>query len=272
MEERKKLVESEELPSTSSYGTDIGTPPSPPNDSHSDAAGAKSSSRGKPGPTNGQGKKERLHRAPSLDKVDEDVEKENNESSRCGNFSYGVKSYLHHFYDSGSFKDPSIYEDDYQYLLPNRRRRICNSIWWKVFVWIGANFLVFGTVGVLVGYLVPPRPIIIASTENLDLKDNNAEVYNFKLDVCKLVGLALFCMGGVTLTLALLFPILMHQYCDDDRSERPFQVRINTTESTLPTSPLENRIPATPQLASVQPGRNNEEAIITKDGMVPFKE
>ncbi|KAI8786492.1 neurensin-1, partial [Biomphalaria glabrata] len=46
---------------------------------------------------------------------------------------FGVKSYLHQFYEDHTFKDPSVYEDDdHQYLLqPHQRRRRCTPIWWK---------------------------------------------------------------------------------------------------------------------------------------------
>ncbi|GFO37135.1 neurensin-1 [Plakobranchus ocellatus] len=147
---------------------------------------------------------------------------------------FGVKSYLHHFYDDGnSYKDPSLYEDDdHQYLLqPNHRRRRCAPIWWKIFMWIGVSLLLFGVVGILVGYLVPPRRVLItnnpsssspSSFSSLDegnVKahiDERAEEYNTTLDMSKLVGLILFSVGGVTLAMALLFPSFLNHHCLDD--------------------------------------------------------
>lgn len=227
-------------------------------------------------------KRERLKRSPSLDKVDEDEEKDRKGSwqekakQSCPAFSFGVKSYLHHFYDTHFYKDPDLYEaddDDLRYLLhPNPRRR-CTSIWWKVFVWIGANFLIFGIIGVLVGYLVPQRPIVVGSiADNIEIIDREAIDFNFKLDVCKLVGLILFCIGGLTLTVALLFPSFLQQYCEDDRRDSSFMVSASPSEEKQPLrSPLEMSIPYTSQVTSVQPGRK-EESLVTQEGLVSINE
>ncbi len=230
------------------------------------------------------GKRERLKRSPSLDKVEEDEEKEFKSGfqgfqgkAKCPDY-FGVKSYLHHFYDTHFYKDPDLYEedsDDQRYLLnPYPRRRRCTSIWWKVFVWIGANFLIFGVIGVLVGYLVPQRPIIVGSiADNIEIIDREAISFNFNLDVCKLVGLILFCIGGLTLTVALLFPSFLHQYCEEDRRDSSFKVSASPTDEKQPLrSPLEMTIPYTSSVSAVQPDRKNDESIVTQEGMVSINE
>ena len=61
--------------------------------------------------------------------------------------TFGVKSYLHHFYAPCPYKDPSVYddEDDFRYLLhSDSKRRPCTSVWWKAFVALGVAFLAFG--------------------------------------------------------------------------------------------------------------------------------
>lgn len=220
-------------------------------------------------------KRERLKRNPSLDKVDEDEEKTSwHGKAKCPDFSFGVKSYLHHFYDTHFYKDPDVYEeesDDLRYLLhPNPRRRRCTSIWWKVFVWIGANFLIFGIIGVLVGFLVPRKALFIGTVaDHIQIIDREAISFNFNLDVCKLVGLILFCVGGLTLTVALLFPSLLHQYCDDDRRDSSFRVSASSSEKQPLRSPLEMTIPYT--VTSVQPGRK-EESLVTQEGLVSIDE
>lgn len=242
---------------------------------------------GKPSSKRKKGTK-RLPRDSSLDKVDENAEFEPGKEFQqsgigCSDMSFGVKSYLHNFYDSRFYKDPNMYEEedgDYRYLLhPYPRKRRCTSIWWKIFVWIGANFLVFGIIGVLVGYLVQEKDILVATVDkNIGVIDKEAITYNFNLNVCKLVGLILFCIGGLTLTVALLFPSFLYQYFDEDRKgEGSFKVNAGNAGIVSygghpPSSPLEKNIPVSGVVASVQPERKSNEAILTKEGMVPYKD
>lgn len=88
-------------------------------------------------------KRDRLKRDPSLDKVEEGSEQataaegmeKDTSSSRCPDY-FGVRSYLHHFYETrAAFKDPDVYEEaeDTRHLLnaSSRRRRHCTAAWWK---------------------------------------------------------------------------------------------------------------------------------------------
>ena len=276
MSDRQQLINTDESPTSPSYGAD---------DEKEDDETLLS---GKPASTEeikskrkrGGGKRERLTRDPSLDKVDEDQELDSSKSLKnavgkgCSNLSFGVKSYLHNFYDNRVYKDPNVYEeedDDLRYLLhPHPRRNRCTSIWWKIFVWIGVNFLIFGIIGVLVGYLVPEREIILGSvSDNEDIFDKSALSYNFNLNVCKLVGLILFCIGGLTLTVALLFPSFLYQYIDESRRDGSFKVKVRG-ETDVPSSPLEKNIPISGMVTNVQPERKANESILTKEGMVPY--
>ena len=142
-----------------------------------------------------------------------------------------------------------------------------------MFVWIGANFLVFGILGVLVGYLVPQKDIIVGSVDDhMDIIDRQAIRFNFNLDVCKLVGLVLFCIGGLTLTVALLSPTFLNSYFEEDRyPTEAFRVRVsNEYMDEPPLSPTEKNIPASAMVKNVQPERKGDESIITKEGMLPY--
>lgn len=188
---------------------------------------------------------------------------------------FGVKSYLHNFYDTTGYKDPSVYEDedDFRFLLyPHSRRRRCRSVWWKVFVWIGANMLLFGIIGILVGYLVPQKTIIKTVEERNDVAyiNRGAMTFNTTLDLCKLIGVILFCLGGVTLAMALIFPSFMTNYCDDDVTEDPIKITVKDEEK-MPLSPMEMTIPATSNVKGVQPLRKVAEAIVEQDKEVLVK-
>ncbi|KAL4235725.1 Neurensin-1 [Mactra antiquata] len=187
---------------------------------------------------------------------------------------FGVKSYLHDFYEA-TYKDPSIYEDedDFRFLLhSNQRRRRCPQIWWKVFMWLGVNLLIFGILGILVGYLVPQKAIFSkVDEENSEgYVDRSAIAFNTTLDVCKLVGLILFCIGGMTLAMALLFPSFLTSYCDEDPSDDNFKVSLDDDEA--PLSPVEMSVPKILKVKSVQPLRTVQEGVVTNDGLLEYND
>ncbi|KAL8590455.1 hypothetical protein ACOMHN_011668 [Nucella lapillus] len=179
---------------------------------------------------------------------------------------FGVRSYLHQFYDrDASYKDPAVYEDDDDLYPPHLRgsssHRRCPPIWWKIFMWVGVNLLLFGVVGILVGYLVPPKAVIVGEDKAAGewYIDPSARKFNMTLDAFKLIGLGLFCIGGITLALSLLFPSFLH-YCHDedddhvdDESKVPLRGPEGDRRQGAPLSPLERSIPATSKVRSVQP-------------------
>ncbi|XP_074643258.1 neurensin-1-like [Tubulanus polymorphus] len=243
--------------------------------------GRKGSTSGKPNDgkrteSDSRRSSRRLSGKPPLQRVDE-VEQQSTDGERrrsgCPDY-FGVKSYLHFFYDPSVIKDPSIYEDDdgFPFLNPRPRRARCRSIWWKIFVWIGANLLVFGILGILISYLLPRRPTEMLKGDKYEVLDTSAIRFNHNLDLCKLVSLIVFCVGGLTLIISLLFPSLLYHYCDESsKKDDGFKVGL-LNEEPAPMSPIEMTVPATSKLQNVQPQRKSEEAIITQEGTVNFKD
>ncbi|XP_048761503.1 neurensin-1-like [Ostrea edulis] len=189
-------------------------------------------------------------------------------------YYFGVKSYLHNFYDSATYKDPSIYEDDDdRYLLnPHARRRRCRPIWLKVCIWIGVNLLVLGVLAILAGYFIPTKSIIRKgdNQDNVGYVDEEAVKFNTTLDLLKLVGLILFCVGGILLAVALMFPTFMSNMCSDEIGEEA--IRIQTGEEKPPLSPIEMTIPSTSKVKSVQPPCSSKQKIHFQEDSVNFKD
>ncbi|KAK0068617.1 neurensin-1 [Biomphalaria pfeifferi] len=185
---------------------------------------------------------------------------------------FGVKSYLHQFYEDHTFKDPSVYEDDdHQYLLqPHQRRRRCTPIWWKLFMWIGVTLLLFGVIGILIGYLVPPRHVLIGDSDTGQAYiDQQAQEYNTTLDMCKLIGLIFFCVGGLTLAMALLFPSFLTRYCEDEpiSGDGPaIKVPLQPEASEKGAlNPFQMIIPASSKIKEVQPSKKSEQQMLTQN-------
>jgi hypothetical protein len=187
-------------------------------------------------------------------------------------------------------QDPNLYEDDddMHLLHPNPRRRRCPPIWWKIFMWVGVNLLLFGVVGILVGYLVPPKTVVVGQDKPRELWyiDTSAKTYNVTLDMCKLIGLVLFCVGGVTLAMSLLFPSFLTHYCDDDPGDDDnLKVPLRGPEdleeggggggggmSKPPLSPVEMTIPASSKVKSVQPVSKVPQSILQQTQQVEYKD
>lgn len=184
----------------------------------------------------------------------------NDEYSKCSmaEYVFGVKSYLHHFYEPND-----KYEDDGDRLYGIRNKRRCvTSVWWKIFVWIGVNLLVFGIIGVCIGYLVPPKQILMGNVANdVEMIDTGAIGYNLNLDVCKLVGLVLFCSGGFVLAVALLLPSFMdcfveenaYSYITISHEDTNNDIWFGAVDSSRP-------VPSSSVLKEVQPTRKPQES------------
>ncbi|XP_013417041.1 LOW QUALITY PROTEIN: neurensin-1-like [Lingula anatina] len=209
----------------------------------------------------------RISRHPTLEKVIESTNDQEDKRTGCSDY-FGVKSYLHYFYESG-FKDPKVYEeDDSAYLLrPNNRRKWCRSVWWKVFSWIGVSLLVIGLVGILVGYVTPKKAHIIEKDGETAVIDKDAIYYNYNFDAVKLVGLVVFCIGGATIAISLLVPSFLKNYYDEGQDES-FKVYLNNDDDRQVSSPLERLIPTSARWRSIQPDRQVGEAIVCQEGIV----
>ena len=100
---------------------------------------------------------------------------------------------------------------------------MCEKTVSQIFLWVGVALLVFGVTGIVIGYLVPPKQTLIRAADNKNQAyvNESAEEYNATLEQCQLVGLILFCVGGATLAMALLFPLFLTHYCDEDTKDDP---------------------------------------------------
>ncbi|CAG2054423.1 unnamed protein product [Timema podura] len=193
---------------------------------------------------------------------------------------FGVKSYLHQFYDSNPAKRTQLYgefvEDDFEYLVdPNKVRRshCCKGFWFRAGVWGGVNLLLVGIIALLVGYLTPQRDMVVGYQDNLEILDRWAIAFNRRLELCRLAGLAVFCCGGLVLMVTLILSTFFHTNnngcCDDTYTYatatviEPFIVS-ETPESSVPG----NKIPITEQIKTVQPTMWPDNAMSKSDETV----
>jgi len=93
---------------------------------------------------------------------------------------------------------------------------------------LGFILLVFGALVLIAGYLVPKMNIDVGYQEEMRIIDRAAYAFNQNLEWCKIIGLAIFCVGGTLLSASLLLPSLVGLSCiDDDVNDEttPFKLR-----------------------------------------------
>ncbi|XP_076135529.1 neurensin-1 [Alosa pseudoharengus] len=179
------------------------------------------------------------------------------QSGAVNGHQYGVRSYLHQFYEecTGSLWDR---EADFQtQRSPNR----WSSVLWKVCVVLGGLIMLAGLVVLFVGYATPPR-IEAFGEDELLFVDERAVRFNRALDACKLAGAILFCVGGAGTALGLLLAAFTQAGAskEEQQMQQRFRDRLAELQSaihpvTRAPTPGDAKVPVTlSRVQSVQPG------------------
>ncbi|XP_053208760.1 neurensin-1-like [Panonychus citri] len=204
----------------------------------------------------------------------------NNQDTSKPSF-FGVKSYIHHFYEpvSDGFKsDYSDESDESRYLIAPKQNRRAPRIW-KFAFWFGFTLLVVGSFILIFAYGYPRKQVVIGQAEDTEIVDRLAIEFNKKLDWAKIIGLAVFCCGGSLLAFTLLLPSLVGVSClddEDDDDTTPFKVTVPEVvhvDGDLKEKAKDSnfRIPVTEKVTSVQPSREKAESVVTESGLTQMK-
>ncbi|XP_016426883.1 neurensin-1-like [Sinocyclocheilus rhinocerous] len=136
---------------------------------------------------------------------------------------FGVRSYLHHFYEECTASMREQQEDFQGQRSPLR----WSSSFWKVSLAVGVVLLSVGLVVMTVGYSIPTRIEAFGEGELLFV-DRQAMRHNRSLHICVLVGTGLLTLGGVLMAGG----ILMSNFSttptkqEDSRGERKGGTRV----------------------------------------------
>ncbi|KAJ8013356.1 hypothetical protein DPEC_G00052410 [Dallia pectoralis] len=164
---------------------------------------------------------------------------------------YGVRSYLHQFYEECT---ASIWERDEDFQIQRSPSR-WSSVLWKVCLALGALILVTGLVVLATGYATTPKMEAFGEDELLFV-DSHAVRFNQALDACKLTGAVLFCVGGILLAVGLLLSAFAKSYSKEELYlQKKFKERLAGIHPiTRAPTPGERKIPVTlSKVQSVQP-------------------
>ncbi|XP_077432687.1 neurensin-1 [Vanacampus margaritifer] len=169
---------------------------------------------------------------------------------------YGVRSYLHQFYEECT---ASIWERDEDFQIQRSPSR-WSSLLWKVCLAFGTIILFAGLIVIIVGYATPAR-IEAFGEKDLLFVDSQAVSFNRALDVCKLTGAVLFCVGGTSMAVGLLLSAFAKNYSKEELYlQQKFKERLADLHSTVGTpimrapTPGEGKVPVTlSKVQNVQP-------------------
>ncbi|XP_008162694.1 neurensin-1 [Trachemys scripta elegans] len=168
---------------------------------------------------------------------------------------YGVRSYLHQFYEDCT---ASIWEHEEDFQIQRSPSR-WSSAFWKVGLISGVVFMLIGLTVLVVGFLVPPK-IEALEEDDFVVVDNHAIQFNGALDICKLAGAILFCIGGTTMAACLLMSAFAKSYSKEEKylqqrfKERIADIKAHAHPVTKAPAPGESKIPVTlSKVQNVQP-------------------
>lgn len=128
---------------------------------------------------------------------------------------YGVRSYLHLFYEDCAGAIP---DDDMGSVQNSHFHRGCHALLWKVCLSTGMLLLLIGMAALATGALVPPRLEGITEGQFV-VVDQKAVEYNQALMICKVVGIILCAAAGVLVASSVVSSILCRAARDTQEEE-----------------------------------------------------
>ena len=146
--------------------------------------------------------------------------------------------------------------------------------------------LLIGIVTIIAGLLIPPRPVAVDSGllgEGQRPGDDDAAAFDFRLEICRMVGLTMFCAGGLILAVSLMVPSF-YRSCsssgagDEVSAAQPVIADVEEEESDSEAAdrgrPLtvKSAVPVTAAPTEVQPATKLGEAALVSDTLIPYND
>lgn len=98
---------------------------------------------------------------------------------------------------------------------------------------------------------------------------------NFNGEMCRLIGLVMFCVGGLVLAVALLVPSFPSSRCcwvdvDDEDWPASYCTLDYDVDAPLPAQSIKAAVPATKKLTGIQPARATGQTRLINDDAIPY--
>ena len=140
-----------------------------------------------------------------------------------------------------------------------------------------------GIVTIAASFLTPPRQIVVsADAEGRPAgSEDAAAAFDFKLEICRMLGLTMFCAGGLILAVSLMVPTFFYRSCSstaaDDISSHPVIIDAEDYDSDGDAGqagplPVKSAVPVTETLTGVQPAAKLGESAVISDTLIPYND
>ncbi|XP_054461367.1 neurensin 1-like [Anoplopoma fimbria] len=133
---------------------------------------------------------------------------------------FGVRSYLHHFYEECSSSMRERDPEDPRFVQRRRSTLWWNSAVWKVYLALGLLILTAGVAILSVGYSTPHR-IESFGEGDLFFVDTQAVSFNRGLHLSTAVGIGLSCLGSAMAVMGVVVMILPRANLKERLFHRP---------------------------------------------------
>ncbi|CAL4084398.1 unnamed protein product, partial [Meganyctiphanes norvegica] len=200
-------------------------------------------------------KRPRLSLVPERDDTSSEDDLRQNKGQRSWGESptamcpfFGVKNYLHNFYEKDDITNPALYED----IQPEQVFWIktdsgCSSGVFRLSLILGCLILLLGCVAFVVAACAARRTLIVTTGNGgVSVMNRLAAVHNAQVDALLLVGLVAVTLGSTVVAAALI----SKTFCS--KAEETYGAfRFGQVIQEPPISPIDKKVPATASLTQL---------------------
>ncbi|VVC24511.1 Hypothetical protein CINCED_3A007659 [Cinara cedri] len=157
---------------------------------------------------------------------------------------FGIKSYLHEFYDDPAEDHfQSLQDDDFKYHVEPEIRwhGHCSG----VYAVLGLTAVAIGAAMMAVGHLIPAKKTVVGQSADAEVVDRWAVSFNENLALCRCVGSAVFAVG-VVFTVVRFWISVIRSHGDDD--ELPLVTEKKLADAAADDGRKSSRLPLSIEL------------------------
>ncbi|GIY24096.1 uncharacterized protein CEXT_284851 [Caerostris extrusa] len=183
---------------------------------------------------------------------------------------FGVKNYLHTFYESYNFKNPQMYEDIPEDSEQPPKENKSLKFYWKLSMSITLAVVVIGLILILIGFIATLHTSVAdKKSEEFLIIDKSDTTLNDYLRACRLTGVGMFVSGFVSFLIAILVALYWNYVhggtASDDEESDSLCLSYNPDNYQQGT---DQSVPIPENVVTAQIKREEDDVVATGPGIV----